>query len=128
MVDGTGEGDQQDESYSYSYRCLGSNGGTKAVAVYLTKHQDAIDRFLLNFKTSILIRLERIFDGIQELRKLGHSVDAIAPQAAIYLTIKMDLAGKVTGDGIKLENQADVTSYLLDEAKLAIVPFYAFGT
>ena len=24
-------------------------------------------------------------------------------------------------------NQADVTSYVLDEAKLAVVPFYAFG-
>jgi aspartate aminotransferase len=100
----------------------------KAVAVYLTKHQDAIERFLLNFKTNILIRLERIFEGIQELKKQGYSVDAIAPQAAIYLTIKMDLVGTVTREGSKLENQADVTSYLLDEAKLAIVPFYAFGT
>ena len=26
-----------------------------------------------------------------------------------------------------LLNQSDVTSYLLQEAKLAIVPFYAFG-
>ena len=100
----------------------------KAVAIYLTKHQDAIERFLLNFKTNVLIRLERIFEGIQELKKQGYSVDAIAPQAAIYLTIKMDLVGKVMQEGNKLENQADVTSYLLDEAKLAIVPFYAFGT
>ena len=28
---------------------------------------------------------------------------------------------------MKLVSQADVTSYLLDEARLAIVPFYAFG-
>ncbi|MBD0286239.1 MAG: pyridoxal phosphate-dependent aminotransferase, partial [Flavisolibacter sp.] len=30
-------------------------------------------------------------------------------------------------DGRTLQDQADVTSYLLQEAKLAIVPFYAFG-
>lgn len=51
----------------------------------------------------------------------------IAPQAAIYLTIKIDYAGKKTAAGKVLENQADVTAYILDEAKLAIVPFYAFG-
>ena len=100
----------------------------KAVAIYLIKHKDAIDRFLFRFKEKVLIRLTRIFEGIQELKKLGFSVDAIAPQAAIYLTIKMDLSGKSTSDGIKLKDQADVTSYLLNEAKLAVVPFYAFGT
>jgi aspartate aminotransferase len=29
--------------------------------------------------------------------------------------------------GELLQSQADVTAYLLNEAKLAIVPFYAFG-
>jgi aspartate aminotransferase len=100
----------------------------KAVAVYLTKHQDAIDRFLLNFKEKILVRLNRIFEGFQTLKHEGYQVDAIAPQAAIYLTIKMDLTGKSTANGTKLQDQSDVTSYLLNEAKLAIVPFYAFGT
>jgi aspartate aminotransferase len=54
-------------------------------------------------------------------------VDAIAPQAAIYLTIKIDLAGKRTREGKLLTDQTAVTSYLLDEAKLAVVPFSAFG-
>ena len=31
-------------------------------------------------------------------------------------------------DGQLLETTEDVTRYLLNEAKLAIVPFYAFGT
>ena len=30
-------------------------------------------------------------------------------------------------DGKLLATQADVTSYILNEAKIAIVPFYAFG-
>ena len=62
-----------------------------------------------------------------QLKSSGFSVDAIAPQAAIYLTIQIDLAGKTTARGKRLEKQTDVTAYLLDEAKLAIVPFSAFG-
>jgi aspartate aminotransferase len=67
-----------------------------------------------------------IYNGFKALREKGHPVDAVAPQAAIYLTLKIDLRGK-TANGKFLETQSDVTSYLLDEAKLAIVPFYAFG-
>ena len=55
-------------------------------------------------------------------------MDSIAPQAAIYLTIKLDLAGKKTAGNILLSKQSDVTAYILDEAKIAVVPFYAFGT
>jgi aspartate aminotransferase len=45
-------------------------------------------------------------------------VDAITPQAAIYLTVKFDLKGK-KADGKVLESQEDVTQYLLNEAQLA---------
>ena len=48
------------------------------------------------------------------------------PQAAIYLTIKIDIVGQSSGNAI-LQTQSDVTSYILREAKLAVVPFYAFG-
>jgi aspartate aminotransferase len=61
------------------------------------------------------------------LKKAGFAVDCIEPQAAIYLAVKIDLAGKQTPDGAILQNQEDVTAYLLSEAKLALVPFYAFG-
>jgi len=62
-----------------------------------------------------------------ELKKEGFAVDAVTPEAAIYLTIKIDLAGKKNKEGKVLETQADVTSYLLQQASLAVVPFYAFG-
>ena len=81
----------------------------------------------IDFKKEIGERLYRIHEGFQRLKKEGFNVDAVAPQAAIYLTVKIDLAGKKTADGTILESQADVTSYILDEAKLAIVPFSAFG-
>jgi aspartate aminotransferase len=99
----------------------------KAVAAYLGKREN-IQRYLVHFKKEIEERLRSIYAGLMELKKEGLPVDAIAPEAAIYLTIKIDLAGRKTGEGKVLENQPDVTAYILDAAKLAIVPFYAFGS
>jgi aspartate aminotransferase len=39
----------------------------------------------------------------------------------------LNLIGKTTKDGRLLATQGDVTDYILSEAKLAVVPFYAFG-
>jgi aspartate aminotransferase len=98
----------------------------KAVAKFLTdKHN--IENYFLWFKAEIEIRLHKIYNGIIALKNKGFNVDAIAPQAAIYLTIKIDLIGKQTQAGKVLQQQNDVTDYLLSEAKLAIVPFSAFG-
>ena len=98
----------------------------KAVAKYLLK-TEAIDKYFVHFKSEIHERLQRIFAGLQQMKKEGFRVDAIAPEAAIYLTIQIDYAGKKTADGKLLATQADVTSYVLDDAKIAVVPFYAFG-
>jgi aspartate aminotransferase len=98
----------------------------KAVARFLPQ-QENINRYLTHFKKEIEERLRGIYDGLQQLKKEGHKVDAIAPQAAIYLTVQFDLTGKKTPDGKLLEKQSDVTAYLLNEARLAVVPFYAFG-
>ena len=98
----------------------------KAVAQFLG-NRTAINTYLTHFKKEVEERLNRIYDGFMALKKQGLPVDAISPEAAIYLTIKIDLAGKKTADGKLLENQNDVTAYILNEAKLAVVPFYAFG-
>jgi aspartate aminotransferase len=98
----------------------------KAVAKYLLQ-TDNIRAFLTHFKSEIEARLRSIYNGIMELKSEGLNVDAVAPEAAIYLTLKMDLAGSTTAEGKTLQTQADVSSYILKEAGLAIVPFYAFG-
>ena len=98
----------------------------KAVASYLA-HRDAIRKYLANFKAEIEERLQSIYAGLISLKKEGLSIDAIAPEAAIYLTIKIDLVGKKTVNGKLLKDQEEVTDYILSEAKLAVVPFYAFG-
>jgi aspartate aminotransferase len=98
----------------------------KAVAAYLYK-KESIDSYLQNFKQEVEERLRRIYEGFIQLKQQGFQVDAIEPQAAIYLTIKVDLCGKKTNQQNILRTQNNVTAYLLDEAKLAVVPFYAFG-
>lgn len=98
----------------------------KAVAGFLQK-KEAIDHYLAHFKSEVEERLVNIYKGFMALKQEGLPVDAIAPQAAIYLTIKIDLAGRKTPAGKLLETQNDVTAYILGEAKLAVVPFYAFG-
>jgi aspartate aminotransferase len=98
-----------------------------ATAKYLAM-DGALDSYLTNFKSEISQRLDYFYKGFRKLRESGFKVDVIAPQAAIYLTVKFDLCGSVTQSGKQLSTQADVTHYLLDEAGLAIVPFYAFGS
>jgi aspartate aminotransferase len=88
---------------------------------------EAINSYLAHFKTELEERLRRIYEGFMQLKKQGYTVDAVAPEAAIYLTIKIDLVGKKTAEGTELKTQSDVTSYLLQHASLAVVPFYAFG-
>jgi aspartate aminotransferase len=99
----------------------------KAVAHYLGNRSD-IKEYLSHFKKEIEERLRCIHHGFIQLKNEGFQVDAIAPEAAIYLTIQIDLVGKLTPEGKQLETQSDVTTYILDAAGLAVVPFYAFGT
>lgn len=97
-----------------------------ATAQYLSK-LDLYDSFLVTQKQKINERLTGFHKGFQTLKSEGFNVDSITPQAAIYLTVRFSLHGKKTSEGAVLSTTKDITKYLLDEAKLAIVPFYAFG-
>jgi aspartate aminotransferase len=98
----------------------------KATAVFL-RQKEAIDAFLGGFKGGLEERLHRIYAGFMALKNEGYGVDVLAPEAAIYLTVKVDLQGKRAAGGAVLKDQQEVTSFLLNEAGLAMVPFSAFG-
>lgn len=98
----------------------------KATAKFLLQ-TEAIDTYLKQFRAALWDRLHRIYDGILTLKKTGHPVDVLAPEGGIYLTVKMDLAGKKAAGGAVIRDQQEVTSFLLNEAGLAMVPFSAFG-
>ncbi len=97
----------------------------KATAKFLGD-KPALQHYLINFKAALEERLNRIYEGFIALKEKGFAVDAVVPQAAIYLTVKLNLTG-LSADGKVLATQADVTAYILSQAKLAVVPFYAFG-
>jgi aspartate aminotransferase len=90
-------------------------------------HATHSDSFLLPFKEELHKRLEKLYTGFKELEQKGFPVQAIAPQAALYLTVKVELIGKIRPDGKKISSVRDTTQYLLEEAGLAMVPFSAFG-
>lgn len=97
-----------------------------ATAKYIADEK-AVDAYLDNFKFEIHERLNSFYEGFLELRDEGFNVEAIIPQAAIYLTVKIDMRGKTTKDGKLMTTMGDVTEFLIDEAGLAIVPFTSFG-
>lgn len=100
----------------------------QVAAAHFLKMKDVINTYMTNFKEQLDLRLEGIYKGLQQLKSEGHRVDAIAPQAALYLTVQIDLKGKTTAGGKLIQTTEDITEYLLNECGIALVPFYAFGS
>jgi aspartate aminotransferase len=92
------------------------------------KQDDEVNGYLSDFKAKIQNSLNTLHQGFQQLKAEGFRVDSIEPMGAIYLTVKVDYAGKTTPDGDLLKTATDINFYLIKEAKVALVPFSAFGT
>ncbi len=97
-----------------------------ATAAFL-REPEVLNEYFTHFKAEVEERLRRIYEGFMQLKAAGYPVDAVAPQAAIYLTVQIAATGRTTASGKQLETQQDVTAYLLQDAQLALVPFSAFG-
>lgn len=98
-----------------------------ATAQFLENHRE-VKSYLAWINKEVSHRLEGFYEGFLQLKSKGHPVDALKPQGAIYLTVLFNLKGRVTQSGKILETIADVSKFLLDEAKVALVPFSAFGS
>jgi aspartate aminotransferase len=96
-----------------------------ATAAFL--QDKALDEYLDVFQKRIVSRLDGFYEVFSKLKDKGYPVSVIAPEAAIYLTVELDLVGALTAENKKLENVKDVFEYILNEAGVALVPFYAFG-
>lgn len=98
-----------------------------ATSKFLTQTAE-LNTYLGAFKKQLQRSLDTLYEGVIKLKSEGFHVDSISPMGAIYLTVKVDYAGKVTPDGDLLKTSADVNFYLIKEAKIALVPFSAFGS
>ncbi|MDQ3142448.1 MAG: aminotransferase class I/II-fold pyridoxal phosphate-dependent enzyme [Bacteroidota bacterium] len=92
------------------------------------ENRAAVNHYLSWFKPEIKARLFGLYEGMHGMKEEGYALDVISPQASIYLTVRFPWKGKRTAEGAILKTQSMVTQYILDQCKLAIVPFKAFGT
>lgn len=97
-----------------------------AAGCYLEK-TEAVDQYINRFRVEIQKRLVGFFKGFKALKHKGFQVDAIEPQAAIYLTVQLDLKGLKTVEGKQLGTNEHVHRYILDEAGVGLVPMSYFG-
>ncbi|MCS7027526.1 MAG: aminotransferase class I/II-fold pyridoxal phosphate-dependent enzyme [Bacteroidia bacterium] len=97
-----------------------------ALAQYLYLDED-IEEYVQKTKQEISQRLNKLYEIMQHLAQKGYPVYAIEPQGAMYLSVQFNLFGKKTPQGVVLQNNSQIAEYLLEYAKLGIVPFQAFG-
>lgn len=95
-----------------------------ASARFMADHVN-FNSYIEEFKKEVFERLESFYIGFQSMKSLG--VNCIEPMAAIYLTIQFEIKGKTTQQGKVLATTDDITEFILNEAKMAVVPFSAFG-
>jgi aspartate aminotransferase len=69
-------------------------------------------------RAAVKARLDRLADGFAAMRRDGLPVEVIAPQGAIYLSVRVAIPGK---------SNEQIRKHLLDAAGFALVPFQAFG-
>jgi aspartate aminotransferase len=82
----------------------------------------ATSAFLESMRRRVNERLTALHQGFSAMRAAGLPVHSIAPQGAIYLSVRFELLGK---QGLRTNH--DIRKLLLDKAGFALVPFQAFG-
>ena len=82
--------------------------------------------FQAGMKAKVKERLDALHAGFSAMASDGYPVEAIAPQGAIYLSVRFDLFGR-TLRGRAIATNDDIRKLLLEAAGLAVVPFQAFG-
>jgi aspartate aminotransferase len=92
----------------------------------LLRDATAVATFEREMNRRVSRRLELLHDGIRAMRRDGYPVDAISPQGAIYLSLRLDLVGRSV-DGERLSGNEAIRRLLLERAGVAVVPFQAFG-
>ena len=89
---------------------------------HFLQNRDAVDEYLVRFRERIRSRLTALYDGFTAMAAEGLPVAAIEPQGAIYLSAYIDYR-ELPG----INNDVELTQFLLEQAGCAVVPFSAFG-
>jgi aspartate aminotransferase len=84
----------------------------------LLDDESAVTAYLGEMRARVQQRLDRLASGFAAMRADGYPVEAIAPQGAIYLSVRI---------AIPRQTNEATRQLLLARAGLAVVPFQAFG-
>jgi aspartate aminotransferase len=87
----------------------------------------AFDAFRRSFHDGIKGRLGALHKGFRMLEHRGLPVSVTAPMGAIYLTVRVAARGRSTPQGARLATNEDVRKYVLERARVALVPFQSFA-
>jgi aspartate aminotransferase len=96
-----------------------------ATAKFL-RNRSALEAHRAWMRDALHARLDALDQGFAAMRADGLPVEHIAPQGAIYLSIRFALRGKTVA-GQRIQSTEDLRTVLLREAGFAVVPFEAFG-
>ena len=87
---------------------------------WLLNHPEVMATYMADMRQRLAARLDLLYSGIMEIKAAGLPVEVVAPQGAIYLSLRVNLVGR------GFESNEEIRSYLLEEAGVALVPFQAF--
>ena len=96
-----------------------------AVAGFLDD-DEAVAAWRREMSARVNERMQAIYDGFMELKRAGYPVDCVPPQGAIYLSVHLNLVGRKL-DGNPIASNEEIRQVVLNEARVAVVPFQAFG-
>jgi len=94
---------------------------------YLLDHQPEVESYHKWISSELSFRLNGLYEGFEALRRDGFPVEAIAPQAALYLSVKFPMIGSQGSDGSRIDSSEDIFNFLLNKAGFAALPFKVFG-
>ena len=87
----------------------------------------ALEAHQREFLAGVDARLRPLHEGVEAMRRAGLPVESVAPTGAIYLSVRLALAGRSAPGGGSLRTNDAIRRYLLEAAGVAVVPFQAFG-
>ena len=87
---------------------------------WLLQEESRYSEYRVDLCRGVKERLDVIHDSICQMQEKGLPISAIPPQGAIYLSVRFDLIGK------GFQSNEEIRAWILQKARVAIVPFQAF--
>jgi len=99
----------------------------QSAAAWFLGQPEEVHDYIDAFKVELQARLDLIYSNFERMKADGLPVEALQPQGAIYLSIRVNLIGRGKPGGGEFTTNEEIREYLLQEARIAVVPFRAFG-